>query len=163
MAAKKSTKKKVAKRKVSSVKTVKKTVKRGATGRPITVKQRALLNAGKAKQVLHNKKEMLSALESSLGVVHPACVAVGISRPTFYDYYNTDKVFAKDVDDVKEMARDYVESKMFKSIKGDNTTMIIFYLKCQAKARGYVEKETENIDNGQKDIPMVTHIKKVEK
>ena len=156
-------KKKVIKKKTAKKKVVKKTAKKNVAGRPIDAKQRALLNKGKHKQLQHNKKELLRALESSLGVVHPACVAVGVDRTTFYRYYNTDEEFKKSVDDVKELARDYVESKMFKCIKSNNPTMIIFYLKCQAKRRGYVEKETENFDSGQKEIPMVTHIQKVEK
>ena len=43
--------------------------------------------------------------------------------------------------DEREGMRDMAEGEMFKKIKGGDTTMIIFFLKTQAKDRGYVERQ----------------------
>jgi hypothetical protein len=87
----------------------------------------------------HNKKALVEALEQSLGVVTTACKRVGINRTTFYKYYKQDKAFRDAVDDIGEVAIDFVESQLFKQIKSGNTASIIFYLKTKAKNRGYVE------------------------
>jgi len=89
----------------------------------------------------HNKKALVEALEQSLGVVTTACKHVGINRTTFYKYYKQDKAFRDAVDDIGEVAIDFVESQLFKQIKSGNTASIIFYLKTKAKNRGYVERQ----------------------
>lgn len=85
------------------------------------------------------KKQIVQALEKSLGVVTPACKSVGIARQTFYQWYNTDEHFKKEVDDISEIAIDFVESKLYKLIDNENPTAIIFFLKTRAKHRGYNE------------------------
>jgi len=105
-----------------------------------------------------HKKELLEALAKSKGIVSTACESVGLSRTTFYDYVNTDPEFAQAVDDINEKSIDFVESKLFEKITGvtvqtgDNIyeqppsdTAIIFYLKTQAKDRGYVEKTEQSV------------------
>ena len=87
------------------------------------------------------KKEMIKALEKTLGIVTTACKQVGIARSTFYDWYNNDLVFQSNVDDMKGVALDFVESKLFEQINDNIPTSTIFYLKTQGKARGYVERQ----------------------
>lgn len=86
------------------------------------------------------KKQMIDALEKTLGVVTLACKKVGVHRSTFYDWYNTDNDFKKEVDDINEIALDFAESKLHAQIEGENVTAIIFYLKTKGKKRGYVER-----------------------
>ncbi len=88
----------------------------------------------------HLKKELLSSLTKNLGIVSSACKALGISRTTYYKYYNEDKEFKEQVDDIGEATIDFVESKLFELIKEKNVTAIIFYLKTKGKKRGYIEK-----------------------
>lgn len=96
-----------------------------------------------------HKKAVLIALENSLGVVTTACKKVGIGRTTFYQWMQDDAEFKSRVDDVSEIALDFVESKLFKQIQEDNTASTIFYLKTKGKRRGYVER-TEHSFN--KDV-----------
>jgi hypothetical protein len=91
------------------------------------------------------KKKVLAALEKSLGVVTPACKAAGISRSKFYKWKKSDKKFRKDVDSVEGIAVDFVETKLFLQIKENNPTSTIFFLKCRAKGRGYLEKDRNTI------------------
>lgn len=46
------------------------------------------------------KKQLIDALEKSLGVVTTACNHVGISRTTFYQYIKDDPEFKKEVEEI---------------------------------------------------------------
>ena len=86
------------------------------------------------------KKNLLAALEKSLGIVTTACKIVDCNRSTFYKYYNNDQDCKNAVDELENLTLDFVESKLHKQIKDDNTTATIFYLKTKGKKRGYVER-----------------------
>jgi len=85
------------------------------------------------------KTAMIEALIQSLGVVTDACKKVGIARKTHYEWYNEDSEYHKSVDDISEIALDYVESALHGRITKGDTTAIIFYLKTRGKKRGYIE------------------------
>jgi ACT domain-containing protein len=68
------------------------------------------------------KKQLIEALEKSLGVVTTAVKIVGIHRSTFYNWYNDDEEFRKEVDSIGDIAT-------------------IFYLKTKGKRRGYIERQ----------------------
>ena len=89
----------------------------------------------------HIKKALIEALEKSLGIVTTACKQVGIGRTTFYNYYNDDQEFRKQVDDIANMSLDFAESKLLEQIKDNSTAATIFYLKTKGKKRGYVERQ----------------------
>jgi len=89
----------------------------------------------------HIKKGLIEALEKSLGVVTTACKQVGIGRTTFYNYYNDDKIFAKQVDEIENVALDFAESQLHKQIQDGSTAATIFLLKTRGKKRGYVERQ----------------------
>jgi len=90
------------------------------------------------------KEQLLEALEKSLGIVSTACQSVGISRTTYYKYYNEDENFKQSVDSISNIALDCAESQLFELIKEKNVTAIIFYLKTKGKNRGYIEKQDAN-------------------
>lgn len=86
-----------------------------------------------------HKEKLLEALERSLGIVTPACKEVGVARNTFYDYYNTDPVFRKKVDDINEITLDFAENQLLKKIKEGSERSILFYMKYKARKRGYTD------------------------
>tara|TARA_A100001201_G_scaffold142227_1_gene139828 strand:- start:607 stop:966 length:360 start_codon:yes stop_codon:yes gene_type:complete len=88
-----------------------------------------------------HKKALLEALEKSLGVVTTACKRVGVGRTTYYDWYNSDPEFKKEVDDLQNVALDFAESQLHKQIAENSTTATIFYLKTKGKKRGYIERQ----------------------
>lgn len=88
-----------------------------------------------------HKKAIIDALEKSLGVVTTACKKVGIGRTTFYGWLKEDLKFAKEVEDIQNIALDFVESKLFENIRSGKTAEMIFYLKSKGKKRGYVERQ----------------------
>lgn len=104
----------------------------------------------KTDKIRHTKKSLINALEKSMGVVTTACKNVGIHRSTFYDYYNNDEEFRKEVNDIGNVALDFTESKMFEQIQDGNTTLIKFYLATKGKKRGYVERQEVTGAEGEK-------------
>ena len=93
-----------------------------------------------------NKNKMLKALEEYYGIVTTSCQSVGISRITHYRWLEEDEEYKSKVQDIKNAAIDFVESKLFDCIKGEKETSIIFYLKTIGKSRGYVPRQ--EIDTG---------------
>jgi hypothetical protein len=87
------------------------------------------------------KKNVLEALEASFGVVTDACKAADCPRSTFYKWLADDEEFKDAVNEIQNVSLDFAESKLFKKIKDEDTTSIIFYLKTKGKKRGYIEKQ----------------------
>jgi hypothetical protein len=94
-----------------------------------------------ANKTLQTKKLLIEAMEQSLGVVTQACKTVGVSRVTYYDYYNSDPEFKKAIDELQNVALDFAESQLHKQIKQGSTSATIFYLKTKGKNRGYIERQ----------------------
>lgn len=107
----------------------------------------------------NRKNEILKELENQKGIVSTACNNTGLPRSTFYLWCKEDEEFKALVDDIQEIAIDYVESKLFEKIEGvymagkaneegqpivyslaPSDTAIIFYLKTKGKKRGYIER-----------------------
>lgn len=86
-----------------------------------------------------HKKAMLEALEQSLGVVTTACKKVGVGRTTFYGWLKDDEEFARQVNDIENIAVDFAESQLHKQMKDGSTAATIFYLKTKGRKRGYIE------------------------
>lgn len=106
-----------------------------------------------AQQIQHNKKALLEALEKSLGVVTIACKNIGVDRGTFYNYCNSDPVFKAAVDDMEDVALDFVESALYKQVKEGVPSSTIFYLKTRGRKRGYIERHEHTGADGQALIP----------
>ena len=83
---------------------------------------------------------MIEAIEKSSGFVSKAAELLGISRNTFYRYLRQYETVQQALENVREKRHDFVEMKLMEGIKAGNTALIIFYLKTQAKHRGYVER-----------------------
>lgn len=95
---------------------------------------------GERRQTQHNKRLVLQSLEKSLGIVTTACKNAGVDRATFYSWLKKDAKFAAQVKDIEEIAIDFVESKLFKRIEEGSDAATIFFMKCKAKKRGYIER-----------------------
>lgn len=46
-------------------------------------------------KTVQTKRALVAAMTKSLGIVTQAFTALGISRDTYYSYYNNDKAFKK--------------------------------------------------------------------
>jgi hypothetical protein len=102
------------------------------------------------------KKQIIEALHHSNGVVTSAIESVKVHRSTFYKWMKEDEAFKQEVDDIRESALDFVESKMFERIENGSDTMIIFFLKTQGKKRGYIERSQLDVQNTSPDFSGLT-------
>lgn len=83
---------------------------------------------------------MIEALKSSLGVIKQAADMVGINRTTHYTWMDDDPEYKIAVNELKEVKKDFIESKLIKLINDGDTAATIFAAKTQLKDRGYVER-----------------------
>jgi hypothetical protein len=96
------------------------------------------------------KKQMLDALEKSLGIITSACKQIGIARSTHYEWYSKDKRYRNAVKEIENIALDFAESQLHKQIMKGNPSSTIFYLKCKAKKRGYIEQQDIKVTGNMK-------------
>jgi len=85
-----------------------------------------------ARNFRKNKKEFLKALEKRSGIISLACAKVGIPRRTIYNWLESNKKFAKEVEEAIEEARktrlDLAESKHVQKLKAGETRAVYFEL-----------------------------------
>lgn len=94
-------------------------------------------NSVKSKQL---KKQMLEAMEKNMGNVSASCRKLGVTRGTYYKMLE-DPDFKAKIDEMADLQLDFVEGKMYERINQLSDTMIIFFLKCKGKHRGYIDRQ----------------------
>ena len=99
--------------------------------------------AGKEKFTV---EEIAETLQNCAGFVSETARALGCDPKTIRSYLDKYPSLATMKDDIIESFKDTAESALVKKIKGGNLTAIIFFLKCKAKDRGYIERH--EIDDG---------------
>lgn len=92
-----------------------------------------------------DRLRFIDVLRANAGNIKKSCEAFGIARRQYYYWMEKDADFASAVEDVSEGIIDYAESKLLQQIKDGNTTAIIFFLKCRAKKRGYIERQEHEL------------------
>lgn len=86
------------------------------------------------------KQEFLALFRGLLCNMSRTCEAIGISRHQLYVWLEKDQAFATEVWESQESMIDFTESKLYGRINADDTTAMIFTLKCKGKHRGWVER-----------------------
>jgi hypothetical protein len=101
-----------------------------------------------------------------LGNITSTCNQLGYARSQVYKWINEDKDFKSAIDEIGEIALDFVESKLFQKIDGihsktddgivykkePDTTAIIFYLKTKGRKRGYIERTEIDLNDKRPDL-----------
>ena len=88
----------------------------------------------------YTQEQMIKALEESRGLISPAARILGCSRDTVRSYMKEYAEVALAERDAREATTDVAERKLYQAIENGEAWAICFYLKCQGKQRGYVEK-----------------------
>tara|TARA_R100000315_G_C5190076_1_gene110786 strand:+ start:245 stop:598 length:354 start_codon:yes stop_codon:yes gene_type:complete len=104
-----------------------------------------------------NKERLLKALESSLGVITTALKACDLSRTNFYKWLKEDEDFAKKVEDVQNIEKDFIKSKYYECVKDKVPSVVIHAAKTKL---GWNETNRVDITSGDKAInmPVITFI-----
>lgn len=97
----------------------------------------------------YSKNEVIEAIKGSGAIKTVICQRLGCSRNTLNSYLKQSKCLRKELKNEHESIKDLVESKIYKLIREDNVTMIIFAAKNLLKNRGFSEehKKEENVKN----------------
>ncbi len=77
--------------------------------------------------------------------VSATCKAVGISRRLFYHWMADSEAFKDAIEDARESLIDLAETKLQQNIMEGKEASIFFYLKTQAKHRGYIETVEQKV------------------
>lgn len=86
-------------------------------------------------------QEAIEAIRGSGGFVTEIAKRLGVSRTHVYRLRDKYVSVAEAIEDEREKQKDFAEGQLLKGINSGNMTAIIFFLKCQAKERGYVERQ----------------------
>lgn len=102
------------------------------------------------------KNKMVDAMQKSLGIITDSAKKAGVSRSQHYEWMNTDPEYMKRINEVAEMAKDFVESQLHDQIREGSTTATIFYMKCKMRDRGYIEKLDVDLKTNKPDLSDMT-------
>ena len=86
-------------------------------------------------------QDAINAIRKANGFVSHAAAALGISRTQLYRIINDKPTVKEALVDSREAMKDFAESKLFANIKDGKEASIFFYLKTQARHRGWVDKQ----------------------
>ena len=112
------------------------------------------------KNTISKKKEqtaarIIAAIKESSGLLTLAAKKAELDYSTVWRYAQEYPSVKQAVTEAKEKMLDFTEGKLYEKIKAGDNTAIIFYLKTQGKARGYVERQEVT---GQDGGPVKTEI-----
>lgn len=91
-----------------------------------------------------NKNKFVDAMKKCNGIIYKACEKCGISRGTYYKWFNDDPEFASKMTEISESCVDMAEDSLMNQIQNGNVVATIFYLKTKGRQRGYIENVDVN-------------------
>lgn len=113
-----------------------------------------------AKKNAYTTQQVIDALQDAKGYVSKTASLLHCTPQTVYNYAERYPTVRQAWDDIREERHDFVENALAKRINEGSDTAIIFYLKTQCKARGYIERsQIEHSGPEGGDIP-ITYIKR---
>lgn len=101
-----------------------------------------------AKTQQYTAQQVADALTQAKGFVSVAARNLGCTDQTVRNYIERYAVCKQAVTDAREAMIDYAEGKLYQNIQNNDTVSILFFLKTQAKQRGYVERTEVTGANG---------------
>ena len=105
------------------------------------------------------KKQMLKALEKSLGVVTSALKATDLSRTNYYKWLKEDEEFKANVEEIENISKDFVKSKYYECVQDKVPSVVIHAAKTKL---GWNETNKVDLTSGDEPIKINVNIKGVE-
>ena len=104
----------------------------------------------------YTAEEVAQAVYEAKGLASIAAKRLGCNASTVRNYAAKYPTVKEAIVQAREDLKDFAESKLLRRIDDDDLTAIIFFLKTQAKDRGYVERaEVTGADAGPLQIEYV--------
>lgn len=100
------------------------------------------------------KAKLMECLRKNKGLVYLSCRQAGLSHTTFYNYLQSDENFRNEYFAIREETLDYVENKLFEAIERGEPAQTLFFLKCQGKKRGWIERQDLHV-SGDENKPLI--------
>lgn len=94
--------------------------------------------------VNHTVEEYATALREARGLVTHAAARLGVTREAVRRRLQAHPTLQQARDDAREALIDMAESSLFTQIEQGEGWAVCFFLKTQAKDRGYVERSEEH-------------------
>lgn len=101
----------------------------------------------KANPIL-NEIELAAMLGASRGNLARCAEHFGVSRSAIRQFIDIRPELKELRQDIKEGLTDWVETKLYQLIEDNNVAAVFFYLKTQAKDRGYIERQEVDAKGG---------------
>lgn len=93
--------------------------------------------------------KLLRKLNGNMAAVARQC---GVTRQAVWAFVARHPELREVASECRESMKDEAESALYKAVKRGESWAVCFYLKCQAKDRGYVERvEVREADDGDLD------------
>jgi len=113
---------------------------------------------GNGKKREQTAARIIKALKETNGLLTMAAAKSGIGYRTVCRYVAEYPSVKEAAQDAKESMLDFAEGKLYQKIRDGDNTCIIFYLKTQGKARGYIERQEITGGEGKDLIPETFNI-----
>ena len=102
-----------------------------------------------AKTEQFTAQQVADALAQAKGFVSVAARNLNCADRTVRNYIERYAVCKQAVVDARESMIDFAEGKLYQNIQNNDTVSILFFLKTQGKARGYIERHEYTGADGQ--------------
>ncbi len=103
---------------------------------------------GTSKKREETCARIIKAIKESSGLLTLAAAKSGMGYRTVCRYVAEFPSVKEAAQDAHERMLDFAEGKLYEKIKGGDNACIIFYLKTQGKARGYIERQEFTGESG---------------
>ena len=97
---------------------------------------------------IYPPEKIITALMSTKGMIAAAARMLGCDRGTIYDAAKRYPAIQDAIDGERELQLDLTEIALFTAISKGEGWAVCFYLKCQGRKRGYIEKADVHLAGG---------------
>ena len=96
----------------------------------------------KAKPAHKTDAEVITALGASGGIISRAADALGMCRQSVHRRISGSPTLQEALDETRQVNLDLAEGKLLEAIQKGESWAVCFFLKTQGKGRGYIEKQS---------------------
>jgi hypothetical protein len=106
--------------------------------------------------IVWDDEKVKECIADAKGVLVNVCKRLGVSRQPLVDHIKGNKELEDALNIARESMLDVGEDVLYNAVKAGEPWAVCFYLKCQGKSRGYVEKgDTNNAEGTNVQIQMI--------